>query len=118
MTNASSIQNLIKNVGCAVGTSSVGFLVSSYAQIYQHYLVDRLNILNNSFVAYTTNLAGKFLSSGYDSITSDAMANIMVYKQLLQQSTLCAYINAYKIYAVAILLLIPLVIILKKFKCD
>ena len=38
MTNASSIQNLIKNVGCAVGTSSVGFLVSSYSQIYQSYL--------------------------------------------------------------------------------
>ena len=39
MTNASSVQNLIKNVGCAVGTSSVGFLVSSYSQIYQSYLV-------------------------------------------------------------------------------
>lgn len=118
MTNASSIQNLIKNVGCAVGTSSVGFLVSSYAQIYQNYLVDRLNILNSSFAAYTTNLAGKFLSTGYDHITSETMANIMVYKQLLQQSTLCAYINAYRIYAIAILLLIPFTIILKKFKCD
>ena len=51
MTNAASVQNLIKNVGCAVGTSSVGFLVSSYSQIYQSYLVDKLTALHASSVS-------------------------------------------------------------------
>ena len=49
MTNASSVQNLIKNVGCAVGTSSVGFFVSRFSQMHQTYLVDRLTALNTSF---------------------------------------------------------------------
>lgn len=48
-TNASSLQNIVKNVGCAVGTSSAGFLVSGYSQVHQSYLVDRLNELNSVF---------------------------------------------------------------------
>ncbi|MBQ8634808.1 DHA2 family efflux MFS transporter permease subunit [bacterium] len=115
MTNASSIQNLIKNVGCAVGTSSVGFLVSGYSQIYQHYLVDKLTPLNEVFYGKIMAMQSQFMSMGADFATATAMAQGKIYSQLIQQSTLCAFINAYKIYAISTLILIPFVIILKKF---
>ncbi len=115
MTNAASVQNLIKNVGCAVGTSSVGFLVSSYSQVYQHYLVDRLTPLNHVFYTKMTAMIAQFQSLGHDLANATIMAQAMIYKQLIQQSTLCAFINAYKVYALATLVLIPFVIILKKF---
>ena len=113
MTNAASIQNLIKNVGCAVGTSSVGFLVSSYSQIYQSYLVDRLTTLNNTFANSVAALSANFTQMGIDILTATGMAQGKIYKLLIQQSTLCAFINAYRIYAVLILVLIPLVFVLK-----
>ena len=115
MTNASSIQNLIKNVGCAVGTSSVGFLVSSYSQVYQHYLVDNLTSLNEVFYGKVVSMQAQLMSMGFDSATANAMTQGKIYSQLIQQSTLCAFINAYKIYAIAIVVLIPLVLLLKKF---
>ena len=116
MTNASSIQNLVKNVGCAVGTSSVGFLVSSYSQIYQSYLVDKMSFLHTPFATNVSALASKFSQMGYDVITATGMAQAKIYGMLIQQSTLCAFINAYKIYAILILLMIPFVFILKKFE--
>ena len=115
MTNASSVQNLIKNVGCAVGTSSVGFLVSGYSQIYQHYLVDRLTPLNEVFYGKIMTMQGQFASMGIDFATASAMAQGKIYSQLIQQSTLCAFMNAYKIYAISTLILIPLVFILRRF---
>lgn len=115
MTNAASIQNLIKNVGCAVGTSSVGFLVSSYSQIYQSYLVDKMSMLHGPFADEVTMISSQFISMGHDAMTSIGMAQGKIYGQLIQQSTLCAFINAYKIYAVLILILIPLVFLLKQF---
>ena len=118
MTNAASIQNLIKNVGCAVGTSSVGFLVSSYSQIYQSYLVDKMTMLNNAFANKVSLMSAQFMSMGIDEITSASMAQGKIYSQLIQQSTLCAFINAYKIYAVLILILIPLVLLLKQFNTE
>ncbi len=115
MTNASSIQNLIKNVGCAVGTSSVGFLVSSYSQIYQSYLVDKLHDLHGVFADKVASMTAQFVQMGHDPSQAMGMVQGKLYGLLVQQSTLCAFMNAYRIYAILILILIPLVFILKKF---
>jgi DHA2 family multidrug resistance protein len=116
MTNAASIQNLIKNVGCAVGTSSVGFLVSSYSQIYQSYLVDKLSLIHAPFSNAVASLSSKFMQLGFDLGTATGIAQGKIYGMLVQQSTLCAFMNAYRIYAILVLLLIPLVILLKQFR--
>lgn len=116
MTNASSIQNLIKNVGCAVGTSSVGFLVSSYSQIYQSYLVDRLSLLNHSFATQIHVISSNLMGIANSEGVANIMAQVKIYKTLIQQSTLCAFINAYRIYAILIVLLLPFVFMLKKFE--
>ena len=115
MTNAASIQNLVKNVGCAVGTSSVGFLVSSYSQIYQSYLVDKMVMLQGPFAEKVSAMSNLFMQMGHDSVTSIGMAQGKLYGLLIQQSTLCSFMNAYRIYAILILLLIPLVFVLKRF---
>ena len=73
-------------------------------------------MLNGVFANKVTMIANQFQSIGYDAMTSLGMAQGKIYGQLVQQSTLCAFINAYRIYAVLILVLIPLVFILKQFK--
>lgn len=115
MTNAASLQNLVKNVGCAIGTSSVGFLVSSYSQTYQSYLVDKMNFLYAPFAAKVSALAAQFSHLGYDINTAIGMAQVKIYQQLAQQSMLCAYLNSYKIYAAMIVLLIPVVCFIKSY---
>jgi DHA2 family multidrug resistance protein len=114
MTNASALQNLVKNVGCAVGTSSVGVLVSRYSQIYQSYLVDRLTMLNSTFAQRVTEMTSTFMSMGSDFVTAQHMAMGNIYKQLMMHSTISAYMNSYRIYALATMIVIPLVFILRK----
>lgn len=114
MTNAASVQNLIKNVGCAVGTSSVGVFVSRFSQVHQTYLVDRLTVLNNAFAERVSAMTADFMQHGADIATAGQMAQIMIYKQLMQQSTLCAFMTSYKIYALIILFILPFVFIMKK----
>ena len=114
MTNASALQNLVKNVGCAIGTSSVGVLVSRYSQIYQTNLVNRLNELNSVFSERLTAMTANFIGLGNDFFSAQKMALANINGQLLQQSTLSAYMMSYKVYAFATIVVIPLVFILKK----
>ena len=114
MTNASALQNLVKNVGCAVGTSSVGVLVSRYSQIYQSYLVDRLTMLNSTFAQRVSEMTSTFMSMGSDFVTAQHMAMGNIYKQLMMHSTISAYMNSYRVYALATMIVIPLVFILRK----
>lgn len=114
-TNASGLQNLLKNVGSAVGSSMVGITVSTYMQIHQTYLVGKLNIYNPVFQQKLSLLTSAFLKN-YDETTAAAKANIMLYKQLSQQAMLSAYMSSYKLYALAIMLSIPFIFILKRVK--
>lgn len=114
MTNASALQNLVKNVGCAVGTSSVGVLVSRYSQVHQTYLVDRLTEVNPNFLNRINDMTNAFIAVGNDLTTATQMAWAQTYNQLLQQSAMCAYMSAYKVYAISMIVVLPLVFILRK----
>lgn len=114
-TNASGLQNLLKNVGSAVGSSMVGISVSTYMQIHQTYLVGKLNIFNPVFQQKMTALTSAFLKHS-DEVTAGAKANIMLYKQLTKQSMLSAYMSSYKVFAVAIICVLPFIFLLKRVK--
>lgn len=118
MTNASSIQNLVKNVGCAIGTSSVGVLVSRYSQAHQTYLVDKMTMLNTAFQDKFNAIATTYQGMGVEKAMSEIIAQGTIYRELIQQSTLCAYMSAYKVYAIIILMAIPLTMLLKRVKYD
>lgn len=115
MTNASGLQNLSKNLGGAIGTSIVGTFVSRFSQIHQHYLVDNLNPLNPNFMA-RINAAASFLAQRADNVSANFMANFLMYKQLLQQSALYAYVDAFRVFAIACFLLVPLMLLMKSKK--
>ena len=46
---------------------------------------------------------------GMDSVSALHMAYGQIYHQLVQQSMLCAYMSSYKVYALVILIILPLV---------
>lgn len=117
-TNASSLQNLVKNVGCAVGTSSAGVFVSRFSQVHQSYLIDRLTLLNSTFSEKFTSLSATFIQHGHDVYTAQQMALSNIYNQLIQQSTICAYMTSYKTYAIIVVFVLPFVLILKKCICE
>ncbi len=113
MTNASGVQNLLKNIGGAIGTSLAGTLISRFSQIHQSYLVDSLNSLNP---VYNTKLAAvqAGLSHYVNPVVAAAMAKYSLYAQLLQQSTLWGFMETFRIFGIAALIMFPLVFIIKE----
>ena len=73
-------------------------------------------MLSAPFANAIASMSAKFTEMGIDPSTAAGMAQGKLYGQLIQQSTLCSFMNAYRIYAILILLLVPLVFVLKQFK--
>lgn len=115
MSNASGLQNFIKTIGGAVGTSLVATFVSRFSQMHQNMLTYTLTETNDNFLtrlhAYTANFM-----QYTDSSTAAYMGEKLIYTQLLQQSRLWAYIDTFRIYAVACLFIIALIYIMRKEK--
>lgn len=113
MTNASGLQNLLKTIGGAIGTSLVATFISRFSQVHQFGLVKNLNDLNPAYIERLQNYAGAFIYQAGDALNSVNMAMKMLYNQLIQQSTLCAYMDTFKVFAIACFILLPFLFILK-----
>lgn len=113
MTNASGLQNLLKTIGGAIGTSLVATMISRFSQVHQHGLVKNLSISNSVFMDKLNTLSGTFILQAGDMMNSTYMAGKMLYNQLIQQSTLCAYMTTFKVFSIACFILIPFMFLLK-----
>ncbi|MBR5303831.1 MAG: hypothetical protein IKU37_03290 [Candidatus Gastranaerophilales bacterium] len=71
-------------------------------------------MLNSTFAQRMSEMTATFMNMGNDFITAQHIAMGNIYKQLTMHSAISAYMNAYKIYALAAIIVIPLVFILKK----
>ena len=115
MTNASGVQNLLKNLGGAIGTSIVTTLISRKAQVHQTYLVDNLHMLNDNFIERVNAYQGTF-SQFLDSISANYMSQTFLYKQMLQQANMGAFKDTFEFCAIACVVIIPLVFLIKGIK--
>lgn len=113
LTNASGVQNLLKNVGAAIGTSLVTTLISRLSQVHQYMMVGKLSELNNAFVERVQAYTGTF-SGMTDFASAMYSAKGLLYNQLIQQATLWAYIDTFRIFAIACIVISPLVILMKR----
>src|SRR5574344_25915 len=110
MTNASGVQNLVKNLGAAIGTSLVATMVSRYTQAFQHNMVGFLDVNNHVYIQRLESLTAYFSQFDVYSVAL-VKAKAMLYNQLLQQSSLCSYMQTFRIWGIAALLCIPLLLL-------
>lgn len=113
MTNASGLQNLLKNVAGAIGTSIAGTFVSRFSQIHQHYMVGNLSQLNPVFQAKMSALTGAF-SNITNGVVAQTMAQYSLYGDMVKQSTLWGYMETFRVYAFATFIIIPLILFIRK----
>lgn len=113
MTNATGIQNLLKNIGSAIGTSLVATMLTRFAQIHQYMLVGKLHDLNPVFLERVQSTAGA-LAAYTEQAVSQYMAQYSMYGQLVKQSTLWAFIDSFRIFGLLCFAAIPLLLLMRK----
>ncbi len=112
MTNAAGLQNLLKNIGGAIGTSLSGTMIARCSQMHQYSLVENLNDLNPVYQEHLSAMTGAF-SQFTHPVTAQYMAQNMMYNQLVQQSTLLGFVDTFRMFSIAAVVIIPTVFLLK-----
>ena len=115
-TNAAGLQNLVKNVGAAIGTSIATTMISRFSQIHQMTMVEFLNENNNVYVERLNALTSNFMSHNFEYSTAVHMAQGQLYNMLKQQATLWGYVETFRYFALAVALILPFVFLLYENK--
>ena len=114
MGNATSLFNLMRNIGASVGIASVTTISSRHMQMHTNDLSQ--NITPYSPAAQNTLMAMKqaFMARGMDSATATQQANAAAFGMVQQQAAMMAYIDTFFLLAIMFVACLPLIFIMKK----
>ena len=104
----SSLSNFARNLGGSVGTALLTTFLARTAQTHQTTLAANTVVGSAPYMRYMAQVAGVFRDGGMSALQSVQMATGYAYQQLLRQSSMLAYKNAFAMLSAVIFCLIPL----------
>ena len=113
--NASGIYNLMRNIGGSIGISAVATLVSRHAQVAQSMLVGNLSPFD---MEYRQQLASAqhYFTLRFGPYLGQRMALGSFYNSLLRQSSLVAFVDNLRLFALLCVCVLPLVFLFKRVR--
>jgi MFS transporter, DHA2 family, multidrug resistance protein len=115
MGNAAGIFNLMRNLGGSFGISIVTTMLSRGAQTHQNFIAEQINPYNPRFQEYAAKLNPLFSSGGPPDFL-DKRTYLSIYNLVVQQASLLAYMDNFRLLAFVCLLCIPAVLLLKRLR--
>ncbi len=118
MGNATSLFNLMRNVGGSVGIAVTDFLVTQREQFHQQRLGSHLTASSSSVQQMLATAKAALMARGEDAYTAAKQALAMLYATLHQQAALLSYRDEFYLLAILFLVASPLIWLMRKPQAD
>jgi DHA2 family multidrug resistance protein len=116
MGNATSIFNLMRNIGASVGIAMVETIQVRKAQMHINVLDKYVNPANPLARQTISGLQAAFMAQGKDAATAHRDAYAAVWAMVQQQAAMLAYNDTFRFLALTFVLMLPLIFLMRKPK--
>ncbi len=110
----SGIMNLSRNMGADIGIAFVTTLIARRSQTHQANLAAQTTAFNPAYQVKLDGIARALEHAGSTSVVAAQQATAAMYRQLLQQATQLAYLDALWLLGVATAIMVPIAWIAKR----
>ena len=114
MGNATSLFNLMRNIGGSIGIATATTLIARTSQTFQNDLVKYVNPYRITDQSLLMQLRRYFISRGSDAVTALHQAYAALNGMVGQQAALLAYINEFKFFGIVSIAMVPLVFLMRR----
>jgi DHA2 family multidrug resistance protein len=114
MGNATSIFNLMRNIGASFGIAFVTTALSRRMQFHQHRLSSDITASSPTFLQALAAAKMQFMQQGADAVTATQRAYAAIYGMVQQQAALLSFVEEFWLLAVIFLLMIPALWLMRK----
>jgi DHA2 family multidrug resistance protein len=111
--NAAGIYNLMRNIGGSVGIAASTALLLRNGQVHQAYLGASVTASDGLAQSAMRGLQSKLMLAGSDPVTAQQKAMGVMYQSLMQQASLLAYVDSFRLLGFLSLLCIPIALLLQ-----
>jgi MFS transporter, DHA2 family, multidrug resistance protein len=114
MGNATSLFNLMRNIGASIGIASVTTISARHAQIHSNSLSANVSIYNPASQSMIASMKQAFMARGMDAATATKQANAGIFGMVQRQASMMAYIDVFFLLAIMFAACLPLILLMKK----
>ena len=116
MGNATSLFNLMRNIGGSIGIATTGTLLSRRSQAYTNVIGAHVTGYDPASQSMIAKLQAAFMAAGADVTTAAHRAEAAVFGMVQRQATMVAFVSIFQMLAFVFLAMVPLVILMKRPK--
>jgi DHA2 family multidrug resistance protein len=113
MGNATSIFNLMRNIGGSFGIAVMTTFLTRRQQVHQNHLISNISVYDPQTWQMLQSAKAWFMSRGADTHTATRQAYGAVYGTVQRHAAMLSFVEAFWIMAVVFFLMIPAVFILR-----
>jgi DHA2 family multidrug resistance protein len=114
MGNATSMFNLMRNLGGSVGIAAGTTFLSRRQQIHTHILGAHVNPFNPQTQMWVHGIQSRMMSHGADPATAARQSYGAIWGMVQQQSAMLSFVDTFRAMAVVFLLVLPLLFLMRK----
>jgi len=113
MGNATSIFNLMRNIGGSFGIALMTTFLERRTQFHQSHLVANITAGNLATRRMLAGIQAWFLSHGLDAVTAQRKALAALYGLVQRQASMLAFVEAFWVMSIMFLAMIPFLLLLR-----
>jgi DHA2 family multidrug resistance protein len=114
MGNATSIFNLMRNIGGSIGIAGVTTIFARHQQLHMNYLSAHVNPYDPEASRVLESIRSGLMASGSDFFTATRQSYAALSVMLQRQAVMLSFIDVFQLLGMVFLLMIPLIFLMKK----
>jgi DHA2 family multidrug resistance protein len=114
MGNATSLFNLMRNIGGSIGIATTGTMIARDQQRVTATLGAHVSAYDPTSQTMFLQMRAAFMAAGADMVTATQRAYAAMFGMLQRQASMVSFVGLFQTLGIVFLLLIPLVLLMKR----
>jgi DHA2 family multidrug resistance protein len=114
MGNATSLFNLMRNIGGSIGIATTGTMIARHQQSVTATLGSHVSLYDQASRSMLSQMQAAFMAAGADSLTATTRAYAVVFGMVQRQAAMVSFVGLFWVLGVTFLALLPLVLLMKR----
>jgi DHA2 family multidrug resistance protein len=114
MGYATSLFNLMRNIGGGVGIAMTGTYLQRHRQVVAAALGEHVNVYDPIAQSTLSQITQGMIAAGADAATATQRAYVIVHGMILRQASMVTFVTIYRMLGILFLAMIPLVLLMRR----
>jgi DHA2 family multidrug resistance protein len=116
MGNATSLFNLMRNIGASIGIASVTTIVARHSQAHSNVLASHVTAYDAPATAMLNSIKNGLIASGMDPTTATKQAYAAAFGIVQRHAAMLSYLDTFFLLSMLFIAVLPLILLMKKPK--